>query len=117
MSSPGFCLETLLEAAKFVELQEQQQQEQQKQVFVVAGESSKLLKETRLEPLSSLKQEDPIQVKGKEFPSLFQHCKSKKFRVSRNNKAKNIIYYHTLHRTVSHLKNINFSGERDFFFW
>lgn len=38
--SSGFCLETLLEAAKFVEEQEQQQlqqQEQQQQIFVVAS--------------------------------------------------------------------------------
>lgn len=39
--SSGFCLETLLEAAKFVEEQEQQQlqqqQEREKQIFVVAS--------------------------------------------------------------------------------
>ncbi|KAI5695910.1 hypothetical protein M8J75_005284 [Diaphorina citri] len=42
--SSGFCLETLLEAAKFVELQEQQQ----KQIFVVASGSTKATNESQI---------------------------------------------------------------------
>ncbi|KAL1453952.1 hypothetical protein WDU94_010253 [Cyamophila willieti] len=67
MSSPGFCLETLLEAAKFVELQEQQLQQasqQQKQIFVVASGTDKLVNDTQLAPLSSIKQEELHDVKG-----------------------------------------------------
>lgn len=67
--SSGFCLETLLEAAKFVELQEQQQ----KQIFVVASGSTKATNESQIglaPSLSNVKLEtEPGAKLGKGVPS------------------------------------------------
>lgn len=71
MSSPGFCLETLLEAAKFVELQEQQQQQQK--VVVIASGSAKLASNSVPGPLHPVKTE-VIPLKGKRPIVYYYFC-------------------------------------------